>query len=111
MHGSAREAGAVGKLLLRHVEVQALPLQPEPELLEAYLEKVYLGVFETNAGARRFYETMGFCEEGRNKDYFRFGQGRYVDDIRMSLYVKPGLAPEGFNTWQPQGGGDHDAPG
>jgi hypothetical protein len=28
--------------------------------------------------------------------------GEYVDDIQMSIFVKPGVAPEGFRTWTPR---------
>ncbi|MFN0134123.1 MAG: GNAT family N-acetyltransferase [Phycisphaerales bacterium] len=63
------------------------------------IEKVSLGVFETNADARRLYERLGFVEESRSPRHFKLGPGRYVDDVRMSLFVKPGVAPQPFKTW------------
>jgi RimJ/RimL family protein N-acetyltransferase len=66
------------------------------------IEKVSLGVWAVNLGAIRMYERAGFREEGRRLAYFKLGPGRYVDDVQMSIWVKPGLAPAGFNTW----GGD-----
>ncbi|MBL9030172.1 MAG: GNAT family N-acetyltransferase [Phycisphaerae bacterium] len=63
------------------------------------IEKVTLGVFETNTEARRLYERLGFVEESRALRYFKIGPGRYVDDVQMAIYVKPGVAPAGFKTW------------
>lgn len=63
------------------------------------IEKVTLGVFETNTDARRLYERLGFVEESRALRYFKIGPGRYVDDVQMAIYVKPGVAPAGFKTW------------
>jgi RimJ/RimL family protein N-acetyltransferase len=64
-----------------------------------HLEKVCLGVFEINAGARRLYERLGFRVESRAPNFFKLGPGRYVADLWMAIYVKPGVAPEGFLTW------------
>lgn len=63
------------------------------------IEKVALGVWAENVGAIRMYERHGFREEGRRLGYFRAAPGRYVDDIQMALWVKPGLAPPGFGTY------------
>ncbi len=63
------------------------------------IEKVCLGVFETNVGARRLYERLGFVQESRTPMHFKLGPGRYVDDLWMVIYVKPGIAPQGFRTW------------
>ena len=66
------------------------------------LEKVSLGVMETNKRARKLYRSLGFVKECRQRQFFRLAPGQYVDDIVMSQYVKPGVAPEGFNTWAPK---------
>ena len=63
------------------------------------LEKVCLGTLATNEGAKRLYERLGFVEESRVPRFFKLEPGRYVDDIQMSIYVKPGIAPEGFRTF------------
>jgi len=64
------------------------------------LEKVCLGVFAGNRGARRLYQRLGFKAEGRLRKQFRLAPGEYEDDIRMGLFVKEGLAPEGYATWR-----------
>jgi RimJ/RimL family protein N-acetyltransferase len=53
-----------------------------------YIEKVCLGVFENNTGARRLYTALGFVEESRHTAEFKMPDGRYVDDIQMSQWVK-----------------------
>lgn len=53
------------------------------------IEKVCLGVFATNRRAIGLYTSMGFAEEGRRSREFKLGPGRYVDDIQMSIWVKP----------------------
>ncbi len=63
------------------------------------IEKVYLGVFAGNDSAIELYRKMGFVEESRVRQYFKIGPGRYSDDVQMSIWVKPGLAPDGFGTW------------
>lgn len=65
------------------------------------VEKVCLGVFENNTRARALYRRLGFVEEGRQRRFFKLGPGVYADDIQMSIYVKPGVAPEGFGSWVP----------
>jgi RimJ/RimL family protein N-acetyltransferase len=48
------------------------------------LNKVSLGVFETNERAQAVYRKLGFVEEGRaREDYYQ--DGRYWDIIRMSI--------------------------
>lgn len=64
------------------------------------LEKVWLGVFPDNARAIALYERIGFVEESRSRRHFKLGPGRYSDDMVMAIYVKGGIAPEGFKTWQ-----------
>ncbi len=63
------------------------------------LEKVCLCVFADNREARALYRSLGFVEEGRSLRHFRMEPGGYIDDVSMCVYVKPGVAPEGFNTW------------
>jgi RimJ/RimL family protein N-acetyltransferase len=65
-----------------------------------HIEKVVLGVFATNLGARKLYRRLGFRTESRAKRFFKLGPGEYVDDIQMCIYVKPGVAPQGFLTWE-----------
>jgi RimJ/RimL family protein N-acetyltransferase len=67
------------------------------------IEKVCLGVFETNTRARALYERLGFVAEGRQVRFFKLGPGEYADDIQMCLFVKPGVAPDGFNVWARRG--------
>jgi RimJ/RimL family protein N-acetyltransferase len=64
------------------------------------IEKVCLGTFASNTGARRLYTRLGFRREGVQARHFRLGPGEYVDDVRMCVWVKPGLAPRGFRTWR-----------
>jgi len=48
------------------------------------LNKVSLGVFETNERAQAVYRKLGFVEEGRfREDYYQ--DGRYWDIVRMSV--------------------------
>lgn len=42
-----------------------------------------------NAPAIALYKEMGFVEECRRNREFKFGPGRYIDDIQMSQRVKP----------------------
>ena len=63
------------------------------------IEKVCLGVWANNPGAQNLYKRLGFVEEGRSARHFRIGPGEYVDDIDMGIFVKPGIAPEGYRTW------------
>jgi len=63
------------------------------------IEKVCLGALETNTGARRLYERLGFVLEHVSPRHFKLGPGRYVADIWMAIYVKPGVAPREFRTW------------
>jgi RimJ/RimL family protein N-acetyltransferase len=53
------------------------------------IEKVALGVFSTNARAIALYGRLGFREEGRDVREYRLGPGRYADNVRMALFVKP----------------------
>ena len=53
-----------------------------------YIEKVSLGVFSTNHRAISLYQKMGFKEEGRKINEFKFNDSEYVDDILMYKLVK-----------------------
>lgn len=64
------------------------------------LEKICLGVYETNTGARRLYAALGFVQEAVRVKEIRLGPGQYVDEIQMSVFVKPGIAPAGFTTYR-----------
>jgi RimJ/RimL family protein N-acetyltransferase len=56
------------------------------ESRKAGLKLLVLGVFETNNRARHVYEKLGFKEIGRvPKGIFR--NGRYIDEIRMALFL------------------------
>ncbi len=65
------------------------------------LERIDLGVYRTNVAARRLYRRLGFRVYARVPACFRTGEGVYVDDLKMALWVKPGLAPAGFRTHAP----------
>lgn len=67
-----------------------------------FIEKVGLGVFASNAGARRLYRRLGFVLEGRSARHFRMGDGRYVDDLTMSILVKPAAVPGRLRVWKPR---------
>ena len=53
------------------------------------IEKVCLGVLEPNARARHLYTSLGFTEDYRKLREFKRGPGDYINDIQMSLWVKP----------------------
>ncbi len=76
---SYREMG-IGKMLLK-----ALLEWAENNPL---IEKVSLGVFSTNHRAIALYKRMGFIEEGRKMNEFKFNENEYVDDILMYKLVK-----------------------
>jgi RimJ/RimL family protein N-acetyltransferase len=48
------------------------------------LERIWLDVYDTNPGARRVYERVGFVHEGTLRRAV-FREGRYVDVIRMAI--------------------------
>ncbi|MFF2449162.1 GNAT family N-acetyltransferase [Neobacillus sp. NPDC058068] len=73
-----REQG-IGKILLN-----ALLEWAEKNPL---IEKVSLGVFSTNSRAISLYKKMGFIEEGRKINEFKFNDNEYVDDILMYKLV------------------------
>ena len=53
------------------------------------VEIVSLGAFATNERALALYRSEGFVEEGRRREFFHTESGEYVDDVLMSLRVKP----------------------
>jgi len=53
------------------------------------IEIVSLGCFATNERALALYRSEGFVEEGRRRDFFHTESGEYVDDVLMSVRVKP----------------------
>jgi 4-hydroxy-tetrahydrodipicolinate synthase len=63
------------------------------------LERIDLGVYRTNTAARRLYRRLGFRAYARIPAYFKQAEGHYVDDVKMAIWVKPGLAPPGFNVY------------
>lgn len=63
----------VGKILMQAVEEKAR---------EEVKRKISLRVLATNESAIRFYQKLGYKEQGRLIDEF-FLNGRYVDDIFM----------------------------
>lgn len=53
------------------------------------IEKLGLCVFSTNARAIGLYRKLGFVEESRRFGELKYEDGSYVEDIQMSLWVKP----------------------
>jgi RimJ/RimL family protein N-acetyltransferase len=54
----------------------------------AGLTWIDLGVFASNAPARKLYARMGFLEIGRREDAFHLDAGPQVDDIQMALRLR-----------------------
>lgn len=52
------------------------------------IEKLTLVVFATNQPAISLYKKMGFIEEGRHIRGIKIGDGKYIDEILMSRFVK-----------------------
>jgi len=67
----------IGTALMTAVEGWARPLR---------VEKLCLSVFETNEGALALYRRLGYQEEGRRPDQFRF-QGRRVAEVLMAKFL------------------------
>lgn len=65
------------------------------------IERVTLRVFCEHARALSIYRGFGFVEECRSQGAIKLEDGRYADEFSMCLYVKPGVAPEGFATYRP----------
>jgi RimJ/RimL family protein N-acetyltransferase len=55
---------------------------------EAGLRWLDLGVFASNAPARKLYARMGFVEVGERKDAFRLDAGPVIDDVQMALQLR-----------------------
>jgi len=72
------------------------------------IERVVLGVMDSNERARKLYRSMGFVEECRRRRFFKLAEGRYADDIQMVLYVKPGTEAPGFKVWNGNNQGSRD---
>lgn len=53
------------------------------------IEKIGLCVFSTNTRAIGLYRKMGFVEDSRRFGELKYEDGSYVEDIQMSLWVKP----------------------
>lgn len=63
------------------------------------IEVVTLCVFSSNPRAEALYRRFGFVRDGVRPKHAQIRPGEYVDDIMMTLFVKPGLAPTGYNTY------------
>ncbi|MBL9121223.1 MAG: GNAT family N-acetyltransferase [Phycisphaerae bacterium] len=63
------------------------------------ITKVMLKVYPANVYAHRLYSAVGFVEEARIQRSALETDGTYHDMIQMAMYVKPGIAPEGYPTW------------
>lgn len=55
---------------------------------EPGIEKVCLEVFSHNTRAIHLYKKLGFIEEGRKKDFIKYEDGTYVDEVLMYQFVK-----------------------
>jgi GNAT superfamily N-acetyltransferase len=73
-------AGTAGRLVSRPHE-----LRLEAASL-AGLRKVELLVRDSNPGAIRLYQRLGFVEEGRFRDRIRLPDGTFGDDIAMAWF-------------------------
>jgi ribosomal protein S18 acetylase RimI-like enzyme len=73
-----RTGRGVGTALLTHLQGRAASL--------AGLRKVELLVRDSNPGAIRLYQRLGFVEEGRFRDRIRLPDGTFVDDIAMAWF-------------------------
>lgn len=51
------------------------------------IEKVELQVRSSNVRAIGLYESLGFVEEGRKSRRLKVGNGEYLDDVYMALWV------------------------
>lgn len=63
------------------------------------IEVVELCVFSSNPRAEALYRRFGFVRDGVRPKHAQIRPGEYVDDIMMTLFVKPGLAPPGYSTY------------
>lgn len=81
MHPDWRSQG-VGKALF-DIFMQWIATRPE-------LEKISLRVLGSNTRAINLYKKYGFAEDGRHVRGVKLGEGRYEDDVSMSLFVNGG---------------------
>lgn len=63
-----------------------------------FIERIDLGVFADNTGARALYARLGFREVCVREREFRYGPGEYMDDVQMSLWVKGPASPSGLGS-------------
>ena len=73
-----RTGRGIGTALLTHLQGWAASA--------AGLRKVELLVRDSNPGAVRLYQRLGFVEEGRFRDRIRLPDGTFVDDIAMAWF-------------------------
>lgn len=78
IHPSYQRQG-VGRKLMESIKIIAA---------EQGIRKLSLRVLATNPGAKAFYESCGFLEQGRLVDEF-YLDGKYVDDILMWCPIVP----------------------
>ncbi|WP_312469833.1 GNAT family N-acetyltransferase [Neobacillus sp.] len=84
--------GSIGMLIKNNYRGQGIGKMLLQVLLEwaeknPLIEKVSLAVFSTNHRAISLYKKMGFIEEGRKINEFKFDDNEYVDDILMYKLV------------------------
>lgn len=59
-----------------------------------FIERLDLGVFAENTHARALYTSLGFVDVCTLPREFRTADGEYMDDVRMSLWIKkPSASP------------------
>jgi RimJ/RimL family protein N-acetyltransferase len=63
------------------------------------IEVVALCVFSSNPRAEALYRRFGFVRDGVRPKHAQLRPGEYVDDVMMTLFVKPGLAPAGYGAY------------
>lgn len=56
---------------------------------EPHVDKVELQVRSSNEAAIALYRSFGFVEEGRKTRRLKIGDGRYLDDVYLALWVGP----------------------
>ena len=53
------------------------------------VRKIELNVRSTNAGAIALYRSLGFEEQGRQRERICIDELTFIDDLEMGLFVKP----------------------